>query len=149
MTFEEIERHAIRREFPAGNALPELECYSCLAALYDGYRRGRIDREAAGKQKAAIHRQYDRAVEEYDRRAEAYRRMQQNIRAASERWDALPKRAAMMDKDELISELLDIVSTMVGENVTAAAVRKGIENGHTGASVSGGDLPNQSGAAFG
>ena len=129
MSFEEIERLAIRGGLSADcRSLPELECYRCLESLYRDYRMRRIGKEDAGREKAVIHRQFDAAAEEYAQRAELCRQIQQNIRAAGERWNDLPKRSKTMGKDELIAELLAIVSAMVGEDVTAEAVRKAIED---------------------
>lgn len=144
MTFEEIEQIAVcGGKSSECRSLPELECFRCLTSLYGDYRKGRIGKEDAGREKAVIHRQFDAAVEEYTRRAEIYRQVQENIHAAGERWNSLPKRMGHIDRDGLVTELLDIISAMVGENVTAMAVRKAGLDGDTGIAIPGGNLQNQ------
>lgn len=124
MTFEEIEEAAWAGK-RLGDAGPlERLCFQCMSELYRSFRSGETSHEKAKEAKNAIRRDFETVAQDHGRCVAAYAQYQQNIRAAGERWNDLPKRSKTMGKNELIAELLAIVSAMVGEDVTAEAVRK-------------------------
>lgn len=130
MTFEEIELMAVHREKPTEHMrLPDLECFRCLYSLYEDYRKGRIDKERAGMEKRLIHRSFDEAQKEYMLLAEQWRGNQNRIRAAGENWLTLARRVKEgMDTEKLCKTLLDILSKLVGEDVTARTITAELKN---------------------
>lgn len=125
MNFDEITLLAIRREEPnSGMKLHELECYRCLVSLYDGHRRGYIDKERAVREKRLIRARFREAEEEYIRHIEIWNKDQERIRNASIWRTELPLFAKTATDEELVNRLLDILSAMTGEEITANTIRK-------------------------
>ena len=128
MTFQEIERLAANgAPIETQASLIDAGCYFWLRDVLNQFNGHFISLEAASRLKLTIRAKYNREIQERNQSVAAYAQYQQNIRAAGEWWNDLPKRSKTMGKDELIAELLAIVSAMVGEDVTAEAVRKAIK----------------------
>lgn len=125
MKFLEIDQIARNTlQMPNGLSLPEQSCFCALRNLYHSYKRKMIDTAQAGKEKRAIHAEFDWASTEYSRRSAAYAQYQEDIRNAGQSWETLAKDAAGMTDAQLVDRLMEIISHMVGETVTADAVRR-------------------------
>lgn len=111
-------------EMPTGLTLPEQECFLALRHLYGSYRQRLFSQEQGNREKKAIRIAFQAAGKEYAKRDDNWKRDQERIKAASEQWSSIAVFARTATDAELIDRLLAIITAMVGEAVTAQAVRK-------------------------
>lgn len=129
MTFDEICKRAAAGESMAdGSELIDCGCYERIQNLLNDFAGHRISQEEATKKKNDIRRNFElEQSEKYARRA-AYAQYQESIRRASESWTTLPKAVRDgLSGNDLILRLLDIISAMTGDSVTAGIVAKQLE----------------------
>lgn len=130
MTFEEVEEAAkCRARFGAakvqGRTFPEERlCIFALSELYRRFYAHELSRDAAKPVKAEIQADFEAASRDRELHRAGLAQYQENIRNAATLWtEIVPFSRTCTDK-ELEDRLLNIISAMVGETVTAEAVRK-------------------------
>lgn len=118
---------AARKEqaLPVGAEAYEVLSWMLMRDLYRRFRRQELSHEAAKEIKAELRRLFDRAERERRQARAVWAQHQESLRLAGERWETIARDSASMADGELVDALLDIVSVLVGERVTAEAVRRG------------------------
>lgn len=130
MTFDDLERQAMQTEKgKTSDGLAEITpldrlCLFGLTELYCKYQRGEIGKKNAQLAKLEIKADFELLKRERRLWAGALAQYQENIRLASEQWSSIAVFARTATDAELIDRLLAIITAMVGEAVTAQAVRK-------------------------
>ena len=124
-SFSDLET-AARMEQPPPKKIEAYEkmAWMLLRDLYRRFRKHEISHDAAKSIKAEIQGLFSRAETERLQLKGILYQGQESIRLAGERWETIVHSSLSMTDRELAETLLDIVSAMVGESVTAQAVRK-------------------------
>ncbi len=95
-----------------------------LRDLYRRFRKHEISHDAAKSIKAEIQGLFGRAETERLQLKGILYQGQESIRLAGARWETIGRDSLSMTDRELAETLLDIISVMVGESITAQTVRK-------------------------
>ncbi len=123
--FKHIKLLAFQKaEMPKYTEQHDIKAYHNMSLTYELHRQKLYDMERSKRYTAITKNAY---ITER-KRAESVRdrdfAQQEAIKKTSEKLTHLIKNADKMSKDELIDELLDIVSLAIGEEVTAKQIRK-------------------------
>lgn len=131
MTFQEIELIASKKEpISKTQPYPDQACYISLRSLYSEYRKRMISKQDASKEKQNIKAWFMAAQLEYIRYTAAYAQYQENIRRAGELLAELTKASANNPPlKDLFDLSLDLISSMIGETVTASTIRNNLKKG--------------------
>lgn len=95
-----------------------------MQELYWLYRQRVYSVDEAEKRRNRIYNHYVTIRKQIEALRKMYLTLQEAIKKTSEKLTHLIKNADKMSKDELIDELLNIVSLAIGEEVTAKQIRK-------------------------
>lgn len=130
MTFDMIEELARQKAKQPGTKTTERMsaadrfAFFCMTELYRKFYIRSISREAAQRMKARLKADYEELRQDRAQYAAAYSQYQENIRNASALWTGIVLFARTATDTELIDRLLQIITAMVGEDVTSNQVRK-------------------------
>lgn len=123
--FEKIKHLAFRKaEMPEYSQSYDIKAYQNVLQAYELYRMQIYDPVQSARNMKIIFNVYVTERKESESRRRIYFSQQEAIKKSSEKIHRLIVGADEMSKDEVINELLDIVSLAIGEEVTAKAIRK-------------------------